>query len=82
MTAKRIVMYTKPGCEDSDAAREFLKQRDLPFEEVNIEQNRTAFEFVRRVNDGKQRTPTFEVGTRIFHCSPFDAQKLARELSS
>ncbi len=80
MTSKRVLMYTRPGCEDSDAAREFLKQRHIRFDEVNIEKSREALEFVMSVNDGKQRTPTFDVDGKTFHCSPFDSQKLAREL--
>ncbi len=55
MTLKSILMYTKPGCEDSDAARKFLKTHHIQFEEVIIEENREAREFVRSVNKGKQR---------------------------
>ncbi len=80
MTTQRILMYTRPGCEDSDAARQFLQRLKIPFQEVNIETDPKAREFVMRVNEGKQRTPTFDVGGRTFHCSQFDARKLAREL--
>jgi tryptophanyl-tRNA synthetase len=80
VTSIHIVMYTRVGCEDSDAAREFLKQRHIPFEEVDIDKSREALEFVMRANHGKQRTPTFDVDGRTFHCSPFDPRKLAREL--
>ena len=80
MTLKRILMYTRPGCEDSDAAREFLRAHHITFDEVNIEENREALEFVMSVNEGKERTPTFNVEGRVFHCSHFDPQKLAREL--
>lgn len=80
MAAKHILMYTRPGCEDSDAAREFLKKYDIQFEEVNIDQSREALDYVMSVNEGKQRTPTFNVDGRTFHCSPFDPQKLARNL--
>lgn len=80
MTPKHIVMYTRVGCEDSDAAREFLKQRQIPFAEVDIDKNREALEFVVSVNEGKRRTPTFNADGRTFHCSQFDARKLAREL--
>ncbi|MGH9453063.1 MAG: glutaredoxin family protein, partial [Terriglobia bacterium] len=81
MGRKRIRMYTRAGCEDSDAARKFLKQNKIPFEELDIDQSRKALQFVESVNEGKQRTPTFDVGGRTFHCSHFDPQKLARELA-
>lgn len=80
MTPKHIVMYTRAGCEDSDGAREFLKKYRLPFEEVDIDRSRQALEFVMRSNQGKQRTPTFNADGRTFHCSPFNPQKLSREL--
>ncbi len=80
MTPKRVLMYTRPGCEDSDAAREVLKKHHIRFDEVNIDASPEGLEFVMSVNEGKQRTPTFDVAGRTFHCSPFDPQKLAREL--
>lgn len=58
----------------------FLKERGVPFEEINIEQNEGAAEFVIAANSGKRRVPTFDVDGRTFHCSPYDPQKLVREL--
>ena len=80
MTGRKIRVYMRTWCEDSADAMKFLQERGLPFEEIDIEQNPQACEFVKRVNEGKQRTPTFEADGRTFHCSPFDAQKLSREL--
>ena len=80
MKPKRVLMYTRAGCEDSDAAREFLRKHHIRFEEEDIDKSRQALEFVMSVNEGKQRTPTFNVDGRTFHCSHFDPQKLAREL--
>jgi len=73
-------MYTRVGCEDSSAARDFLRERGVPFAEVDIDKDPEALRFVMRVNEGKQRTPTFDVDGHTFHCSPFDPQKLIREL--
>ncbi|MGH9326736.1 MAG: glutaredoxin family protein [Terriglobia bacterium] len=80
MQPSHVVMYTRVDCEDSDAAREFLRQHHVLFEEVDIDKNREALEFVMSVNEGKRRTPTFNVDGRTFHCSRFDPQKLTREL--
>jgi mycoredoxin len=73
-------MYTRIECEDSTAARDFLRERGIPFDEVDIDNNPEAVAFVMSVNEGKQRTPTFDVEGHTFHCSPFDHQKLVREL--
>ncbi|HEV2245434.1 MAG TPA: glutaredoxin family protein [Terriglobia bacterium] len=75
-----IRIYTRCWCEDSAAAKKFLEERHVPFEEIDIEKDSKAREFVTSVNAGKQRTPTFEIDGRTFHCSPFDEGKLAREL--
>ncbi len=80
MPRQRLRIYTRSWCEDSDQAKEFLKQHRILFEEIDLEKNPEAVVFVKKVNEGKQRTPTFEVDGRTFHCSPFDAAKLKREL--
>lgn len=40
-----------------------------------------AAEFVIAANNGRRRVPTFDFQGRIFHCSPYDPKKLARELA-
>ncbi|HEY6293179.1 MAG TPA: glutaredoxin family protein [Terriglobia bacterium] len=79
--AKGMVrMYTTLWCPDCYRAKSFLKQRGVAFEEINIEHSEGAEEFVMGANQGKRRLPTFEVNGRTFHCSPYDPQKLTREL--
>lgn len=73
-------MYTTTFCGDCTRAKYFLNQRQISVEEINIEKSPGAAEFVIRANEGKRRVPTFEVDGRTFHCSPYDPEKLAREL--
>jgi mycoredoxin len=73
-------MYSTSWCYDCLCAREFLRERQFPFDEVNIDEHPEAEAFVVRANSGKRKVPTFEVGGRVFHCSPFDAGKMIREL--
>lgn len=80
MAQRNIVIYTRQWCEDSQAAKEFLAGRGIPFEEVDIEKKPEAAKFVAKVNNGKQRTPTVQVGGRAFHCSPFNKETFTREL--
>lgn len=75
-----IKMYTTTWCPDCSAAKNFLRQRNVPFEEIDIEEEEGAEEIVIRANDGKRKGPTFEVGGRYFACSPFDAELLSEEL--
>ena len=78
--AGTIRMYTTSWCPDCYRAKRFLKERGLPFDEINIEEAEGAVDFVMRVNQGRRRVPTFEVDGRTFHCSPYDPHKLVREL--
>jgi len=80
MAQHPIRLYTRSWCEDSQAAKEFLAKRQILFQEIDIEENPEAAEFVKSVNEGKERTPTIEVDGRVFHASPFDAEKFARDL--
>lgn len=76
----KIRMYTTRWCPDCWRAKQFLRRHGLKFEEVNIEEVPKAAEFIMSANGGKRRVPTFEVGDRIFNCSPFDPALLGREL--
>jgi mycoredoxin len=75
-----IRMYTTQCCADCFRAKSFLNRHQVSFEEVNIEKTPGAADFVIHANDGKRRVPTFEVDGRTFHCSPYDPDKLTREL--
>jgi len=75
-----IKMYTTSSCSDCRRAKWFLNLHQLRFEEINIEEEPGAEEFVMMANHGKRKVPTFEVAGRTFHCSPYDPQKLNREL--
>jgi len=48
----------------------------LAFGEIDIERRPEAVLFVEKANQGKRRTPTFEIEGRTFHCLPFSAEKL------
>ncbi|MGH9452806.1 MAG: glutaredoxin family protein [Terriglobia bacterium] len=73
-------MYTTRWCVDCRRAKWFLKERNIPFEEINIEEVDGAEQFVTTANEGKRCVPTFEVNGHTFHCSPYDPAKLCREL--
>ena len=79
--SQRIRMYTSTWCGDCRRAKRFLDSWRVPYEEINIEETPGAADFVVEANQGRRSLPTFEVGTRVFSCSPFDAEILARELN-
>lgn len=77
---RKIRMYTTSWCVDCRRAKWFLKERNIPYEEINIEEVDGAEQIVAAANEGKRRVPTFDVNGRTFHCSPYDPAKLSREL--
>lgn len=75
-----LTMFGAPWCPDCRRAKSFLKERGVEFREVNIEEDASAEETVIRVNNGRRKIPTLEIGGRYFSCSPFDAAQLAENL--
>jgi glutaredoxin len=76
-----VTMYTTEWCSDCRRAKSFLKERGVAFREVNIEDDAEATALVMKMNNGKRKVPTLEIGGRYFACSPFNAQQLADELN-
>jgi len=76
-----IVLYTAPWCGDCWRAKLFLRERNVAFCEVNVDEDPDAEDLVLRVNQGRRKVPTIEVDGRYFSCSPFDPYKLSSELN-
>jgi len=74
-------MYSTTWCPDCRRAKSFLKDRGIEVQEINIEDDPDAEDLVIRVNNGRRKVPTIQVGDRFFTCSPFNAAKLAAELN-
>jgi glutaredoxin len=75
-----ITMYSAGWCPDCRRVKNFLKERGVEFQEVDIDQDEESEDLVLRVNNGRRKVPTLKIGERYFACSPFNAQKLADEL--
>ena len=77
---KKIVMYTTPWCRDCKAAKKFLSERGVPFEEVDIEQRPEAAQIVMDLNDGMRKVPTLDVEGIIVSGDRFDAARFEKDL--
>lgn len=75
-----IKMYTTTWCGDCRNAKRFLNERGVPFDEINIEEQEGAAEYVMSINGGKRKVPTFVIEGRAFNLSPYDERKLKAEL--
>ena len=75
-----IRLYTTRWCADCWRTKQFLKERGVLYEEVDVDEDTDAEELIIRVNEGRRKIPTIEVAGRYFACSPFDPEQLAEEL--
>jgi len=72
-----IVLYSATICDDSDRTRLQLQQLGVAFEEVNIDHNQAAEQFVVFVNNGYRSTPTLVIGKgkrKLILTEPTDAE--------
>jgi mycoredoxin len=78
--AKRIVVYTTPWCRDCKAAKRFLGEHGIAYEEVDIEGNPEAAGIVMRLNDGMRKVPTLDIDGTIVSGDDFNAARFEKDL--
>ena len=71
-----VRMYTTTWCGDCKVAKAFLSKLNIPFEEINIETDPGAAEYVMRVNGGKRSVPTLVYNGDAASLSRFSRAKL------
>lgn len=75
-----VTVYTSTYCSDCHRAKQFMRERGVKFEEINIDEDVDAEQLVYKVNAGRRKVPTLHVEDRYFACSPFNPYQLADEL--
>ena len=78
--AKKIVFYTTSWCGDCKAAKRFLGERGIAYEEVDIDRLPAAAEIVMRLNDGMRKVPTLDVEGTIVSGDKFNAARFEKDL--
>ncbi len=65
METQQIRVYGALWCGDCRRAKRFFDEYDISYEWIDTDQDKTAEEYVRMVNNGKRIIPTilFEDGT-------------------
>ncbi len=71
----RVTMYTTGWCGDCTITKNFLNKFEIPFDEVNIEEDPEAAAFVMEVNDGRRSVPTLVVNGDAVSLSGFTRTK-------
>jgi len=75
-----VVVYTTSWCPDCRAAKRYLAERGIRYEEIDIERTPGAAEQVETWSGGYRTVPTFDVGGRIV--VDFDRAALAEALAA
>lgn len=60
-----VIVYCTPWCPDCRRAREYLKQHNIAYVEIDISRDREAARRVRGWANGNETTPTFDIKGRI-----------------
>lgn len=71
-----VKMYTTNWCGDCNVTKAMLTKFSIPFEEINIEQNPGAADYVMQVNGGRRSVPTLEYNGDATSLSGFSRAKL------
>lgn len=74
-TTTMLTVYTTTWCGDCVMAKNYLDKFAIPFEEINIEEDEEAAEFVQRVNDGRRSVPTLVFQGQATSLSGFTREK-------
>ena len=71
-----IKMYTTTWCGDCQVTKNALNRLGLSFEEVNIEEDAAAADYVMQVNHGRRSVPTLVYDGDAASLSGFSRAKL------
>ena len=78
MTPKTVVVYTQPGCAPCLQVKAFLKDRDVPFTEKNVQDDMMALKEL--IELGVMSTPVTKVDGELV--TGFNRQRLAELLDA
>ena len=70
----QVIMYCRTWCGDCRRARAWLDERQIPYTEVDVEDDPDAHERAASHNQGRLHTPTFEIGDGV--CVDFRPEKI------
>ena len=77
---KKIIIYTIPNCPHCEKVKNFLKERDILFEEIDVLKNKTfAREMI--IKSGQKNVPVLDIdGKIIFRENDDTAESLKNKI--
>ncbi|MEX2536481.1 MAG: glutaredoxin domain-containing protein [Trueperaceae bacterium] len=72
----QIKVYTTRWCGDCQITKKYLAKFDIPYQEIDIENDPQAAEYVMQVNNGRRSVPTLVYNEEATSLSHFSRAKL------
>ncbi len=79
MSKPDITVYGAHWCPDCRVSKQFLGEHQIPYNWVNIQEDKEAEQFITELNNGKRMIPTITFGDGSFQVFPSNAE-LAEKL--
>jgi thioredoxin reductase (NADPH) len=79
MNTSDILVYGAHWCPDCRTSKQFLGEHQIPYQWIDIEEDKAAEQFVIEINDGKRIIPTIAFADGTFLAEPSNAQ-LAKKI--
>jgi len=79
MSKPEITVYGAHWCPDCRVSKQFLGEHQIPYNWVNIQEDKEAEQFITELNNGKRVIPTITFGDGSFLVFPNNAE-LAEKL--
>lgn len=54
----KVTLYGSPLCQDTARSRDYMQALGIPFQEVNVQEDKNAEMLVKLINHGLCSTPT------------------------
>ena len=77
MNPSQIVMYAVEWCPDCRRAKFFMKRKKIPYLEIDVNSDKNADAFVKKLNNGNRSVPTiiFPDGSKMVEPSSQDLEE-------
>ena len=77
MNPSQIVMYAVEWCPDCRRAKFFMKRKKIPYLEIDVNSDKNAEAFVKKLNNGNRSVPTiiFPDGSKMVEPSSQDLEE-------
>ncbi len=75
-----VKVYSTKWCTDCMLAKQFLREHSIPYEDISLEMNVEAREYVIGKMGRTAKAPILEINGKLLCGNPFDREALAHEL--